>query len=102
MSNHLASCGLKRFEHENSPHNDIFWGVRSYDEVLAWIQALSPKERADVVRFQEHRWICLPPVLRGENPMTVEAHKTKAEGSKDSAPGQEEQLDKEGQVWGPK
>jgi hypothetical protein len=24
MSNHLASCGLKIFEHENSPHDDIF------------------------------------------------------------------------------
>jgi hypothetical protein len=24
MSNHLASCGLKRFEHENSPSDDIF------------------------------------------------------------------------------
>jgi hypothetical protein len=24
MSNHLAGCGLKIFEHENSPHDDIF------------------------------------------------------------------------------
>jgi hypothetical protein len=24
MSNHMASCGLKRFEHENLPHDDIF------------------------------------------------------------------------------
>jgi hypothetical protein len=24
VSNHLASCGLKRFEHENSPSDDIF------------------------------------------------------------------------------
>jgi hypothetical protein len=30
MSNHLASYGLKRFEYENSPHDDIFQGVRSY------------------------------------------------------------------------
>jgi hypothetical protein len=35
MSNHLANCGLKRFEHENSPHDDIFQGTKSYDEVLA-------------------------------------------------------------------
>jgi hypothetical protein len=55
MSNHLASCGLKRFEHENSPHDDIFRGARSYAEVLARIQALSPEERADVFKFQEHR-----------------------------------------------
>ena len=24
VSNHLANCGLKRFEHENSPLDDIF------------------------------------------------------------------------------
>jgi hypothetical protein len=102
VSNHLASCGLKRFEHENSPHDDIFQGARSYAEVLARIQALSPKERDDVFKFQEHRWIFLPPVLRGKNPTTVEVQKTKAKSSKDSAPGQEEQQDKEDQTGGPK
>jgi len=24
VSNHLANCGLKIYEHENSPHHDIF------------------------------------------------------------------------------
>jgi hypothetical protein len=24
VGNHMASCGLKRYEHENSPHDDIF------------------------------------------------------------------------------
>jgi hypothetical protein len=100
MSNHVASCGLKRFEHENSPHDDIFRGAKSYDEVLAQIEALSLEEKANVVRFQEHRRSCLPPVLRGENPMTIEVQKTKAKGSKGSAPDQEEQQDKEEQVGG--
>ena len=85
VSNHLASCGLKRFEHENSPSDDIFQGTRSYAEVLAQIQALVPKERADVLKFQEHRRSCLPPVLRGENPITVQVQQKGAEGSKDSA-----------------
>jgi hypothetical protein len=71
VSNHLSNCGLKRFEHENSPHDDIFRGAKSYDEVLARIQAMSPEERADVVIFQEHRWSFLPPVLQGEDP-TIE------------------------------
>jgi hypothetical protein len=26
VSNHLASCGLKRYEHEDSPHDEIFLG----------------------------------------------------------------------------
>jgi hypothetical protein len=24
VGNHMASCGLKRYEHENSPHDNIF------------------------------------------------------------------------------
>ena len=86
VSNHLASCWLKRFEHENSPTDDIFRGTRSYAEVLAWIQALAPEERADVLKFQEHRWSCLPPVLWGENPITTEVQQKEAEGSKDTTP----------------
>jgi hypothetical protein len=35
VTNHLAICGLKRFEHDNSPSDDIFRGVRSYEEILA-------------------------------------------------------------------
>jgi hypothetical protein len=34
VSNHLASCGIKRFKHGNSPLDDIFRGTRSYAEVL--------------------------------------------------------------------
>ena len=86
VSNHLASCGLKMFEHENSPSDDIFQGTRSYADVLARIQALAPEERADVLKFQEHWQSCLPPVLWGENPITVEGQKKEAEGSKDSTP----------------
>ena len=88
VSNHLSSCDLKRFEHENSPSDDIFLGTRSYVEVLAQIQALAPEERANVLKFQEHRQSCLPPVLRGENPITVEVQQKEVEGSKDTAPRQ--------------
>jgi hypothetical protein len=102
VSNHLASYGLKMFEHENSPHDDIFQGAISYVEVLARIQALLPEETVDVFKFQEHRRIYLPLVLRGENPTTVVVRKTKAEGSKDSSPSQEEQQDKEEKTRGSK
>ena len=93
MRNHLASCGLKRFEHENSPSDDIFQGTRSYAKVLAWIQALAPEERANVLKFQEHRQICLPLVLRGENPITAKVQQKEDEGSKDPAPRQEKHQD---------
>lgn len=65
VSNHLANCGLKRFEHENSPSDDVFRGARSYEEVLARIQSLVPKDTTAVLKFQEHRRSCLPVVLRG-------------------------------------
>ena len=51
VSNHLASCGLKRYEHEDSPHDEIFWGERSYSEVLIQIQALPPWDMADFLKF---------------------------------------------------
>jgi hypothetical protein len=102
VSNHMASCGLKRYEHENSPHDDIFRGARSYAEVLSRIQALSPEEMADFFKFQEHRRSCLPPVLQGKNPTTPDVQQMEAKGSKDSAPDQEEHQEKKKQTGAPK
>jgi hypothetical protein len=34
MGSHMDHCGMKSFEHEESPHNDIFKGVKTYEEVL--------------------------------------------------------------------
>jgi hypothetical protein len=69
---------------------------------LAWIQALTPKERADVLKFHEHRWSCFSPLLWGENPITAEVQQKEVEGSKDSAPRQEEHQDREEQTRSPK
>jgi hypothetical protein len=68
VSNHLASCGLKRYEHEDSPHDEILWGARSYSEVLIRIQAFPLGDMADFLKFQEHRRSCLPQILQGEAP----------------------------------
>jgi hypothetical protein len=86
VGNHLANCGLKRYEHEHSPHDDIFRGTRSYAEVLSRIQALSPEEMVDFFKFQEHRRSCLPPVLQGKNSPSADVQQTDAKGSKDSGP----------------
>jgi hypothetical protein len=69
---------------------------------LARIQALAPEERADVLKFQEHRRSCLPPVLRGENPITAEVQQKEAEGSKDTTPRQEKHQDRGEQTRSPK
>jgi hypothetical protein len=55
VRNHLASCGLKRYEHEDSPHDEIFWGTRSFAEVLSQIQALPPRDMTEFLKFWEHR-----------------------------------------------
>jgi hypothetical protein len=65
VSNHLASCGLKRYEHEDSPHDEIFWGARSFAEVLGQIQASPPRDMAEFFKFQEHRRSCLPSDFTG-------------------------------------
>jgi hypothetical protein len=41
VENHLAQYNLKRYVHENFPHDEIFRGVRSYEEVLNTFQTLS-------------------------------------------------------------
>jgi hypothetical protein len=61
----LGNCGLKRFEHECSPSDDVFRGARSYSEVQFRIRSLAPEDRASVLKFQEHRKRCLPVVLGG-------------------------------------
>jgi hypothetical protein len=33
VENHLAQFNMKRYVHENSPYDEIFKGVRSYEEV---------------------------------------------------------------------
>jgi hypothetical protein len=65
VSAHLSNCGLKKFEHECSPSDDIFGGARSYGEVLVRIRSLAPEDMASVLKFQEHRKRCLPVVLGG-------------------------------------
>ena len=65
VSTHLGNCGLKRFEHECSPSDDVFRAARSYSEVQFRIRSLAPEDRASVLKFQGHRRICLPIVLGG-------------------------------------
>jgi hypothetical protein len=102
VSNHLANCGLKRFEHEFSPPDDIFRGVRSYEEVLARIQSLAPEDTTSVLKFQEHRRSCLPAVLRGVSPGVYETEPKDAEGPKDAAPGSGRSQDEGRQMKKPK
>jgi hypothetical protein len=53
VENHLAQYKLKRYVHENSPHDKIFKGFRSYEEVLNRVQTLSLDQQAISLVFKD-------------------------------------------------
>ena len=63
VGNHMASCNLKIYEHEDSPQDKIFQGVRSYPEVLGRVRALSPDKMIEFYEFQRNQRSSLPKVL---------------------------------------
>ena len=40
VGSHMAHCGMKAFEHEEYPRDDILKGVKTYKEVLGRVQTL--------------------------------------------------------------
>jgi hypothetical protein len=66
VSKHVAQCGLKTYEHEDSFYDDMFRNVKSYEEVQSRVQTLSPDAQVGFVSFQRNRRQCLPKVLQGE------------------------------------
>jgi hypothetical protein len=82
VGNHMANCNLKKYEHEESPQDEVFRGVRSYQEVLGRVRALSPNKMIDFYNFQKHQISSLPKVLQGENPMSPTMQQTKTQNPK--------------------
>jgi hypothetical protein len=58
---------MKAYEHEKSIYDDIFKEVKSYEEVLNKVRALSPDLHTGFMSFQSHRRSCLPKILQGES-----------------------------------
>jgi hypothetical protein len=59
VGNHMANCNLKRCEHEECPQDEVFRGVRSYQEFMGRVRALSPNKMIDFYNFQKHQISCL-------------------------------------------
>jgi hypothetical protein len=66
INRHVAQCGLKAYEHEESFYDDVFRNVKSYDEVQSRVQTLSPDAQVGFASFQRNRRQCLPKILQGE------------------------------------
>jgi hypothetical protein len=93
----MASYNLKRYEHEYSPHVDIFRGVRSYQEVLNRVQTLALDQVVEFYNFQRHRRNNLPKVLQGETltpPATQEIEVSSLEIRDSTGQDAQEILDK--------
>jgi hypothetical protein len=67
VENHLAHFNMKRYIHEDSPYDDIFKGVRAYEEVQSRVQKLLPDQQSGFLSFQKHRRTSLPKILQGES-----------------------------------
>jgi hypothetical protein len=65
--NHLSHCNMKMYEHEDSPCDDMFKEARTYEEILARVQALSPDLQTSFLNFQKQRRSGLPKILQGES-----------------------------------
>jgi hypothetical protein len=79
MGNHMAGCNLKKYEHEESPHDKMFRGVRSYQEVLSQVRALLPSEMDEFYNFQKHRRSGLPKVLQGKSLKYLDTKQTETQ-----------------------
>jgi hypothetical protein len=44
VGNHLTQCIMKKYEHEDSPYDDIFKGIRAYEEIQDRVQTLPPDQ----------------------------------------------------------
>ena len=55
LENNLTQYNFKKYVNENSPHDEIFRGVWSYEEVLNRFQTLSPDQQVSFLSFQRHR-----------------------------------------------
>jgi hypothetical protein len=66
VENHLAQYNMKRYIHDDSPYDDMFMGVRSYEEVQSRFRTLPPNQYVGFLSFQMHRRNNLPKILQGD------------------------------------
>jgi hypothetical protein len=53
VENHLAQFNMKRYIHEDSPYDEFFRGVRSYDEVVSRFQSLPQEQQSRFPQFSK-------------------------------------------------
>jgi hypothetical protein len=78
VENHLAQFNMKIYVHEISSYDEIFKGVKSYEEVQDRFQTFPPDQQTSFINFQRHRWNSLPKILQGEHVVTPFSQEAKS------------------------
>jgi hypothetical protein len=55
VENHLSQINMKQYMHENALYDDIFRGVKSYEEVRDRLCTLPPDQQDGFLSFQRHK-----------------------------------------------
>jgi hypothetical protein len=84
VENHITQFNIKIYVHESSPYDEIFRGVKYYEEVQDRFQTLPPDQQDGFIIFQNLRWNNLPKVLQGDQVVTPPSQEAKSTGSESS------------------
>jgi hypothetical protein len=76
VENHLSQFNMKIYIHEDSPYDEVFIVVRSYDEVLIKFQNFPQDQQLGFLSFQKNRTNSLPKLLQGEQRLNPTSHVT--------------------------
>jgi hypothetical protein len=67
VENHLAQFNMKRYIYDDYPYDEMFRGVRYYEEVQRIFQTLPHDQQDGFLSFQNHRQNSLPNILQGDS-----------------------------------
>jgi hypothetical protein len=84
MENHLAQYNMKRYIHADSPYDEMFKRIISYEEVQIRFQTLPPDQHDGFLIFQKNRQNNLPKILQGESKPMPSSKESKPTGSEPS------------------
>jgi hypothetical protein len=76
---------MKWYMHENYPYDEIFRGVRSYEEVQIRFLTLPPNQKSGFLIFQKHRQNNLQNILQGDLMAMPPSQEAKSIGSEPSS-----------------
>jgi hypothetical protein len=78
VENHLSQFNIKKYIHEYSPYDEVFRGVRSYDEVVIRFQNFPQDQQSGFLNFKKHRRNNLFKIFQGEQRLNPNSQVTES------------------------